>query len=71
MKILPITQVILSLALIFAILLQHRGAGLSLTFGGTSNSYASRRGIEKILHYATIVLAGLFTLNSILFLVIR
>src|SRR5207247_1652990 len=38
-------QIIVSVALIFAILLQARGTGLSGTFGGDSAAYRSRRGI--------------------------
>ena len=44
--ILAIGQIILSIALIAAILLQARGTGLSGTFGGDSAVYRSRRGIE-------------------------
>ncbi len=57
---LAVGQVIVSIALMFAILLQARGAGLSGTFGGDSAVYRSRRGIEKRLWQFTIVLAVLF-----------
>ncbi|MCR4311795.1 MAG: preprotein translocase subunit SecG [Candidatus Uhrbacteria bacterium] len=58
--ILTIVQSILGLALMGAILLQARGSGVGLAFGGDSNVYRTRRGIEKKLHTATVVLAVLF-----------
>jgi protein translocase SecG subunit len=42
---LAIGQIIVSIALVAAILLQARGTGLSGTFGGDSAVYRSRRGI--------------------------
>ena len=58
--ILAIGQILLSIALIAAILLQARGTGLSGTFGGDSAVYRSRRGIERRLWQFTIVLLVLF-----------
>ena len=60
-----VTQVVLSILLSLAILTQQRGSGLSATFGGGGGFHASKRGAEKVLHNATIVLAVLFILNSI------
>jgi len=65
-KILDITQIILSALLIVSILMQHRGTGLGGAFGGESNVYRSKRGIEKFLYYITIVLAFLFALTAVL-----
>ncbi|PIR94985.1 preprotein translocase subunit SecG, partial [Candidatus Falkowbacteria bacterium CG10_big_fil_rev_8_21_14_0_10_37_6] len=50
---LPIIQIIISALLIGAILLQTRGSGLSSVFGGESTFYHTRRGIEKIIFWAT------------------
>jgi len=58
--ILGIGQIIVSIALIAAILLQNRGTGLSGTFGGDSAVYRSRRGVERRLWQFTIVLLVLF-----------
>lgn len=58
-------QLIVSVALIFAILLQSRGSGLGGTFGGDSSVYRSRRGIERRLWQFTIVLMVLFGMFSI------
>ena len=67
---LAIGQIVVSIALIAAILLQARGTGLSGTFGGDSAVYRSRRGIERRLWQFTIlllVLCVLFSLASFLF----
>ncbi len=58
--ILAIGQILLSIALIAAILLQARGTGLSGTFGGDSAVYRSRRGVERRLWQFTILLLVLF-----------
>ena len=62
---LAIGQIIVSAALVAAILLQSRGTGLSSTFGGDSAVYRSRRGIEKTLFRFTIILAVLFVLFAL------
>ena len=63
--ILGLGQIIVSIALIAAILLQARGTGLSGTFGGDSAVYRSRRGVERRLWQFTIVLLGLFVVFSL------
>ena len=56
--ILAIAEILVSIGLIAAILLQSRGAGLGATFGGESSAYRSRRGVEKTLFQFTLVLVG-------------
>lgn len=68
--ILPIVQIVLSVLLTAAILLQQRGSGLGSAFGGSSDVFRTKRGVEKILHYATIALAILFFGNALLTLVL-
>lgn len=70
---LSIVQIAISVLLVVAILLQQRGSGLSVTFGGGGGGefYHSRRGIEKVLFYATIVLAFLLLAVSIVALFIN
>ena len=58
-------QIGLAVLLMAAILPQQKGAGLSSTFGGSSLEYSTKRGAEKIIFYATIVLAVLFLAVSI------
>ena len=60
MNLLDITQILVSILLIIAILLQQRGGGLSGVFGGEGSVYSTRRGIEKNIFVATIILAVLF-----------
>jgi len=62
---LALGQIIVCVALMFAILLQARGTGLSGTFGGDSAVYRSRRGIERRLWQFTIVLLVLFVVFSL------
>jgi preprotein translocase subunit SecG len=62
---LAIGQIIVSVALIAAILLQSRGTGLSGTFGGDSAVYRSRRGVERRLWQFTIILLVLFVMFSL------
>lgn len=53
-------QIGISALLIIVILLQQRGGGLSSAFGGSAVEYSTKRGVEKVVFYATIVLAVLF-----------
>jgi preprotein translocase subunit SecG len=69
-ELLPIFQIVISLLLIGAILLQARGSGLSSVFGGESTFYHTRRGIEKIIFWATIILAVLFVATSVAYFLI-
>lgn len=55
-----VIQIVLSVLLIVVVLLQQKGAGLSGVFGGSSNVYSTKRGVDKILHWGTIVLAIIF-----------
>ncbi|MFH1253138.1 MAG: preprotein translocase subunit SecG [Candidatus Uhrbacteria bacterium] len=59
-KIFFVINIILSIALILGILLQARGTGLGGAFGGEGNVYRTKRGVEKQLFRATIVVAILF-----------
>ncbi len=63
---LNIAQIILSVLLIAAILLQARGVGLSGVFGGEGNVFRTKRGFEKTLFYITIGLAVAFFLVALL-----
>ena len=64
--ILSIIQIVLSILLIVAILLQQRGTGLGAAFGGAGDVFRTKRGIEKGLFYATIVLSVLFFISALL-----
>ncbi|MFC2011312.1 preprotein translocase subunit SecG [Chloroflexota bacterium] len=62
---LNIAQIVLSVALILAILLQVRGGGLGGIFGQADTVFRTRRGAEKTLFQLTIVLVILFIIISI------
>jgi protein translocase SecG subunit len=61
-----IFQLTTAILLIIVITLQQKGSGLSGVFGGSSNVYSTKRGIDKILHYATIVISVVFFGISVL-----
>lgn len=64
---LPYLEITLSVLLILGIVLQQRGASIGGAFGGDnfSSTFYKRRGAEKFLFSATIVLAVLFTVAAI------
>ncbi len=57
---LNIILIIVAILLIISILLQQRGSGLGAAFGGEGNVYLVKRGAEKIIFYASIILSLLF-----------
>ena len=63
-----VTQIVLSIALILAILFQVRGGGLGGIFGQASTVFRTKRGVEKTLFQLTIVLVVLFIIISIVML---
>lgn len=69
-KILVIVQIVLAVLLIGAILLQQKGSGIGAAFGGSSNIYSTKRGVDKMLFNATIVIAVLFFLVALANLVV-
>lgn len=66
LQIFSIIQIICGIILIVLILLQTKGSGLGSAFGGGMTFYQTRRGVEKLLFYATMVVAGIFLLSSLL-----
>ncbi len=60
MKELKIIQIVISVLLIVVILLQNKGAALGGVFGGNNAVFLTKRGIEKKLFVATVILAVLF-----------
>lgn len=65
---LPFVQIILSVLLIAAILLQQRGSSLGGAFGGDnfSSAFHKRRGAELFLFKFSIGIAILFVLSAFL-----
>lgn len=66
-SVLPWAQIVLSVLLIGAVLLQQSEAGLGGAFGGGSeaNVFKTKRGIEKQMFIATIVIAILFAVSAL------
>ncbi len=64
-----IAQSIVSILIVIAILLQQRGTALGSAFGGGGEVYSTRRGIQKNLLWATIVLTIAFLTLTVLNLV--
>lgn len=64
-------QIIISILLVIAILLQRRGGGLSPVLGGSGGFYRSRRGVERVLFTGTIVLAVLFLAGAAVNIIVR
>lgn len=68
---LPYLQIIVSVFLIIFILLQQRGTALGSAFGGESEFYATRRGIQKKIFGATVVFGILFLVLALLNLLMQ
>lgn len=68
--VLSIFQIILGIALVALVLLQVKGTGLGSTFGGELSFYHTKRGVEKILFYLTMIVSGLFLLSSASLLIV-
>lgn len=64
---LPYAEIVIALLLITGIVLQQRGAGLGGAFGGDNfaSTFYKRRGAEKFLFGATIILALLFVVLAV------
>lgn len=61
--ILDIITVVSAIFMTLFILLQARGATLGAGFGSSGELYTTRRGLDKNLHEATIILAFAFVLS--------
>ncbi len=55
-----IIQIILSIMLTVSILLQAQGSGFGTTWSGGGETYHTKRGLEKVMFYFTIVGIVLF-----------
>lgn len=64
--ILQVVMVGSAVLMVLAILLQQRGASLGAGFGGSSELYTTRRGLDKNLFEVTIILAVIFVLTILI-----
>ena len=61
-----ITQIVVCVLLVITIILQNRAEGLGTLFGGGGEIFRTKRGLEKFLYTATIILAIIFATLSLL-----
>jgi len=66
MNIFSVITIVSSVLMTIFIMLQNRGASLGAGFGGTAEVFTTRRGVDKIMHQITIILACTFVLSIIL-----
>lgn len=64
------SQLFVSIILASLVLLQPGSDGGSSLFGGSGETYHTRKGVEKLLYYATIFFLVLFVANSIALLLV-
>lgn len=62
-SILQITMIGSAALMVLAVLLQQRGASLGAGFGSSGELFTTRRGLDKNLFEATVVLAVIFVLS--------
>lgn len=65
-----IVQIIVAVLLMILVLLQSKGTGLFSAFSGSFSFYGARRGLEKVIFISTIVLGIIFSLNSLLLILL-
>lgn len=66
-----ILEIILSIGIVSSIMLQSQGSGLGAAWSGGGETFHTRRGLEKVIFIATIVMSAAFTINSLLLLILR
>ena len=62
---LNIIQIIISVLLIIVILFQVKGGGIGGIFGQADSVYRTKRGVERWLFWATIILSALFIILAL------
>lgn len=68
---LVIFQIAVSILLILSIVIQEKGVGLGMAFGGGGELYRSKRGVDRVLFIATVVLSILFIASAVAFIFIK
>jgi preprotein translocase subunit SecG len=62
---LNIVQIVISVLLIVVILFQVKGGGIGGIFGQADSVFRTKRGVEKWLFWATIILSALFIILAL------
>jgi preprotein translocase subunit SecG len=66
-----IAQIIVSVLLTGAILLQAQGSGFGTSWGGGGETYHTKRGVEKVVFILTIVGVVVFSALSLANLIVK
>ena len=69
MEMLKIAEIILAILLIAVVLIHNKNVSLNLSSMSWGMGAITKRGSEKVLHNATIIIGGLFIVNSLLLFV--
>ena len=69
-SLLEIVTIVSAALKMLAILLQARGASLGAGFGSSGELFTTRRGLDKSLYEATIVLAVVFVMSILVNLIL-
>ncbi|MDD4151291.1 MAG: preprotein translocase subunit SecG [Candidatus Gracilibacteria bacterium] len=71
LEILKISEIVLSILVIFIVLIQNKNVSLNLSNMSGGMAPIQKRGPEKILQNTTIILGVLWILNSLLLIFIK
>ncbi len=66
MNIINLAQIAVSVVLVVLVLIQQRGSGLGSAFGQEGGAYATRRGAQQKIFYATIFFATSFVVLALI-----
>jgi protein translocase SecG subunit len=66
-----LAQTVLAFIITGSVLLQAQGSGFGTTWSGGGETYHTRRGLEKVVFYLTIVCVGLFIATSLGLLILE
>ncbi|MDD3645821.1 MAG: preprotein translocase subunit SecG [Candidatus Gracilibacteria bacterium] len=69
-EIMQYAEVGLAVLLILVVLIQNKNVSLNLSTMGGGMGAVTKRGPEKVLHNTTILLGGLFIINSLLLFIL-
>ncbi len=60
-----VIYIINAISVVLLILAQGRGGGLGSAWGGSTEAFSTRRGVERVTFMATIIAVALFLVLSI------
>lgn len=63
--------IVTSVLIIIFVLMQNQGFGLGAAFGGETSFYRTKRGVERVLFYGTMILIIVFVICLVTLLTIK